>query len=371
MIRHTKVILVWTLICVCFFTLGCQNKSKTSVPKAVKVKAEKSLLGNDLAEEKKLLSEYGFFKSPIAELAPSEGVFPYDINNPLFSDYALKKRFVFLPSGKKMKIEDTDEITFEEGSILIKNFYYPAEYNDTKSSVRNIETRLLIKDKQGWKPLNYIWNEDQTDAELNFIGDTQTVQFTDDNNTTRSFSYQIPNLNECKNCHLKGKDITPIGPTIAQLNKKYSFSEEQLNQLETFQNWSLVDLPGHPSILPKQPVWNDSKVSLEERAKAYLDANCAHCHNPKGSAKNSGLYLSYTEKDARKRGVFKPPVAAGKGSGDFEYSIVPGHPETSILIYRMKSTDPAIQMPEIGRSLVHQEGVALLEDYIRTLTVED
>jgi uncharacterized repeat protein (TIGR03806 family) len=369
--QNVNSTLFWILVFVCFFTLGCQNKSNISAPTALKVKAEMSLLNHVLTDEKKFLSEYGFFKGPIAELIPNSDVYPYDINNPLFSDYALKKRFVFLPSGNKMKIEDSGEVTFEVGSILIKNFYYPADYNDEETKVRNIETRLLIKGEEGWKPLNYIWNKDQTDAELNFIGDKQTVQFTDANYTTRSFSYQIPNLNECKNCHIKGKDITPIGPTIAQLNKKYSFSEEHLNQLETFQNWSLIDLPIHPFKLSKLPVWNDTKATLEDRAKAYLDANCAHCHNSKGSAKNSGLFLTFDENDLRKRGILKPPVAAGKGSGDLEFSILPGHPEASILVYRMKSIDPAIQMPEIGRTLVHQEGVALLEDYIRTLTFKD
>lgn len=122
-----------------------------------------------------------------------------------------------------------------------------------------------------------------------------------------------------------------------------------------------------PSLRPKMPVWNDALLPIDHRAKAYLDVNCAHCHSLEGSAKNSGLYLSYTQQNSRKRGVFKPPVAAGKGSGNLIYDIVPGHPEESILIYRMKSNDPSIRMPEIGRSTVHKEGIDLLEEYIVTL----
>ena len=122
-----------------------------------------------------------------------------------------------------------------------------------------------------------------------------------------------------------------------------------------------------PALRPKLPVWNDALLPVDHRAKAYLDANCAHCHNLEGSAKNSGLYLSYTQTDSRKRGVFKPPIAAGKGSGDFIYDIVPGHPEESILIYRMKSKEPSIRMPEIGRSIAHTEGLNLLERYIKEL----
>ena len=140
------------------------------------------------------------------------------------------------------------------------------------------------------------------------------------------------------------------------------------NQLERFQNLGILDLPdSHPS-LPKLPIWDDPKTgSIKLRANAYLDANCAHCHREQGSAKNSGLYLTYNETNMRRRGVFKPPVAAGKGSGNLEYSIVPGNPEESILIYRMKNNDPAIRMPEIGRVSAHKEGIALIEQYIRSL----
>ena len=119
------------------------------------------------------------------------------------------------------------------------------------------------------------------------------------------------------------------------------------------------------------PVWNDPlSASVEKRAKAYLDINCAHCHSAQGSAKNSGLFLNYHQNDLRKRGIYKPPVAAGKGSGDLQYNVVPGKPEESIFIYRVSSNDPAIQMPEIGRSIVHEEGLALLTQYIKELSKE-
>tara|TARA_B100000768_G_C11230679_1_gene354899 strand:+ start:497 stop:880 length:384 start_codon:yes stop_codon:yes gene_type:complete len=111
-------------------------------------------------------------------------------------------------------------------------------------------------------------------------------------------------------------------------------------------------------------VWNDTLLPIGHRTKAYLDANCAHCHNLEGSAKNSRLYLSYTQKDSWKRVVFKPPVAVGKGSGNLVYDIVPGHPKKSILVYRMKSNDPYIRMPEIGLSIEHREGLDLLENIL-------
>ena len=349
------------------FSLGCSSDSKKQIPKAIKVSSKKRISNSKLSE-KEWLSEYNFFKKPLSDLQPKKGVFAYDLNNALFTDYAFKKRFIFLPDGKKMTYQNEGVLDFEIGSILIKNFYYPKDFNKPMDEIKIIETRLLIKEVDGWKPLNYVWNESQSDAKLNYVGGEVPVSWKNENQVYKSISYGIPNLNECKNCHIKGSKITPIGPTVAQLNKKYSAIKSAQNQLERFQNLGILDLPdSHPS-LPKLPIWDDPKTgSIKQRANAYLDANCAHCHREQGSAKNSGLYLTYNETNMRRRGVFKPPVAAGKGSGNLEYSIVPGNPEESILIYRMKNNDPAIRMPEIGRVSAHKEGIALIEQYIRSL----
>ena len=163
-------------------------------------------------------------------------------------------------------------------------------------------------------------------------------------------------------------EISFIGPTAAQLNRKYAALSEQVKQLEFFTESGLLKaLPEHQP-LPKFVQWESTESgTVEERAKAYLDINCAHCHQPQGSAKNSGLDLRFSQMDLRKRGVFKPPIAAGKGSGDLQYSIVPGQAEKSILLYRMSSNDPGVMMPEVGRSMVHQEGVALIASYIENL----
>ena len=111
--------------------------------------------------------------------------------------------------------------------------------------------------------------------------------------------------------------------------------------------------------------WDKNQFTLNDRARAYLDVNCTNCHNVKGPAKTSGLFLDYTENDPTKLGIFKPPVAAGRGSGELQYNIVPGKPEESIFIFRMESTDPGILMPELGRKMVHKEGVELIREWIR------
>lgn len=347
----------------------CVSK-ENSVPHAKKGKLETPLLTLD-SNEKQKLSEYGFFKGKLADLKPKEGVFPYTLNTPLFSNYALKKRFIYLPNGKTMTYKSETVFAFDEGTVLIKNFYYPEDFREERGSKNIIETRLLIKEAKGWKALNYVWDENQEDAQINYIGKQTRVSWTHSDGIKKTTIYNVPNNNQCKNCHLNGKKITPIGPTAAQLNRKYVALSERLKQLEFFNESNVLkDFPEHEQ-LPKFAQWDlPESGNLEERAKAYLDINCAHCHQPQGSAKNSGLDLRFSQMDLRKRGVFKPPIAAGKGSGDLQYSIVPGQAEKSILLYRMSSNDPGVMMPEVGRSIVHEEGVNLIASYIEKLKIE-
>ena len=352
-----------------FILLWSCNSKQEKIPKAKKVALESPLIIQN-SNDNRLLSQYDFFYGNLSDLKPNEDVFPYTLNTPLFSNYAYKKRFVYLPDSSKIIYKNKGVMDFENGSVLIKNFYYPKDFRKPNQEKRIIETRLLIKENNNWKPLNYVWNAEQTDAKLNYIGKEEQVHWTDNTGKKRAVSYTVPNLNQCKNCHINGKDISPIGPTAAQLNRKYDMLSNQISQLEFYaKNGLLKNLPDHEN-LPKFAVWdNEQSGSIEDRAKAYLDINCAHCHQPQGSAKNSGLDLRLIQVNQRKQGIFKPPVAAGKGSGDLQYSIVPGSPEESIIIYRMRSTDPGVMMPEIGRSIVHQEGIELISEYINNLKV--
>ena len=88
---------------------------------------------------------------------------------------------------------------------------------------------------------------------------------------------------------------------------------------------------------------------------------------PSGSANSTGLYLDFMETKQKRLGIFKKPVASGRGSGGLKYSIVPGYAEESILLYRMLSIDPGVMLPEAGRSLVHKEAVLLIEEWINSM----
>jgi len=127
----------------------------------------------------------------------------------------------------------------------------------------------------------------------------------------------------------------------------------------------LEGAPASPDRAPRVPVWDDPATgSLEDRARTYLEINCAHCHSPGGPGRTTGLDLTWGPQQPVELGVYKYPVAAGRGSGDRLFGIVPGKPDESILMFRLTSLDPGVMMPELGRRMVHEEGVALLRDWI-------
>jgi uncharacterized repeat protein (TIGR03806 family) len=312
------------------------------------------------------LSEYGFFTGKLSELSPAAGVVPYELNSPLFSDYAHKARFISLPAGGVINYNAMEVLDFPEGTTIIKNFYYVLDETDPASARKILETRLLIKTATEWQAREYIWNDEQTEAYLEVAGGTIDMEWKDANGTLKQVAYTVPNINQCKNCHSFNQELRPIGPSARQLNRDNDFAGERINQLEYLHSRQLLDT--FPINAPKLAQWsNPASGTLDDRARAYLDVNCGSCHRPEGSANTSGLFLYAHQSADYALGINKPPVAAGKGSGGLRYDIVAGAPEKSILLYRMQSTDPGVMMPEMGRKHVHEEGVALIAAWIKSL----
>ena len=317
---------------------------------------------------KMTLSEYGFFQGQLADQLPAAGVVPYDLNTPLFSDYAQKLRFVQLPKGTSATYREPEVLDLPVGSVLIKTFYYPHDFRRPEKGRTLMETRLLLHEADGWYALPYVWNDEQTEAHLEVTGGTKDVRWVQPDGKKQRLAYSVPNINQCKGCHVKNQEMLPIGPTARQLNREYPYVDGEQNQLA---HWQAIGyLEGLPPAeeIPRLAVWNDpASGSVAERARAYLDINCAHCHRTDAPASTSGLLLDYYQRDATALGIGKPPVAAGRGSGGHQHDVVPGQPHQSILWYRMSSDDPGVRMPELGRQLVHAEGVALIEEWIEGL----
>lgn len=317
------------------------------------------LLADDAAP---VLSAYHLF-ADTAGRVPAAGVTRYTLNTPLFSDYAEKFRYVWLPAGTAAKYTDRGVLEFPVGTTIVKSFAYPADFRAPDAKVRLIETRLLVRRAAGWAPISYVWNDAQTEAVLKRAGARVPVAFIDTAGAARQIDYAVPNVNQCKQCHQQGNQATPIGPTAGNLNG--GLDGHGANQLMAWANAGrLTGLPANP---PKLARWDDQEAPIADRARAYLEVNCGHCHSPAGFASNSGLYLQHDEPDLAHQGIGKRPVAAGRGSGGLLFAIAPGDPDASILLHRMESSEPGVMMPQFGRTVAHAEGVALVRAYIAGL----
>ena len=327
-----------------------------------------------------MLSQWGMIYERDGAVVVNDGVTPYDLATPLFSDYALKLRTVWLPDGKAAAYHERDAFDFPVGTVVTKTFYYPkagdaltvgeAPSLSGKSipldAYRIIETRLLVRQTDGWAAFPYVWNDEQTDATLKRTGAILPVTLARGERKDE-FAYLVPDQNQCAACHAtdaKTKKVKPIGLKARHLNKPSAYSPG-FNQLD---HWIASGMLAAPNVdkAPANAVWIDEDASIEARARAYLDINCSHCHNPKGAANTSGLNL---EPDAQgpALGVCKPPIAAGGGTGGRRFGIVPGAPDASITLFRMETMDPAAMMPELGRALAHEEGVLLISDWIASM----
>ncbi|MDX5338426.1 MAG: hypothetical protein LPK25_05320 [Cyclobacteriaceae bacterium] len=342
--------------------LSCQKQEEKTLPKSQVLAPEEA---TGLFPYRRL-STYGFFEGEIKELSPASAVLPYAPASSLFTDYAWKSRFVFFPQGEKASLTG-EEISFPKGTVLIKNFYYPTDFRNPEKGRRIIETRLMIHEEKGWQAYPYIWNEEQTDAILKIVGGELEVKYTDNAGKDQLIQYIVPNKNQCKSCHNQNETLAPIGVQVKHLNHTFDYGKLAENQLVHWTNLEKLEGFEGPDFYPSLINYEDKSQALADRAKAYLDINCAHCHRAEGPASTSGLFLTFDQKDQRKLGVNKPPVAAGKGAGNYKYDIVPGKPDQSILTFRMNSTEVGIAMPELGRTTIHREGVELIRQWILEL----
>ncbi|MDA1073484.1 MAG: hypothetical protein O3A63_01815 [Proteobacteria bacterium] len=345
------------------------------------------------------LSDWGIVTRSGNRLVLGQDVDTYDLNTPLFSDYAGKLRTLWIPPGESAVFDADKTLELPVGTILSKTFFYdqhngqlirsdqfsgnPADLDLDRTLI--IETRLLVHQPHGWDALPYVW--DGADAVLKITGDLQTFEFKQTDSSI-VLNYQVPSKNECAGCHATDHtsgENQPIGMKARHLNRPHPL--EATNQLDRLSQRGLIRLPAGD--LPANARWSDAQLHVGDRdvgdwevsdrdvahrARSYLDINCGHCHNPRGAADTSGLMLDIASTgpaaNRRAMGVCKPPIASGGGSGGNLYSIVPGKPAQSILSYRMRTTDPADRMPEIGRTLVDAEGVAVVDAWLAGMSGE-
>ena len=330
------------------------------------------------------LSDYHFFDGEMKNQNPSLNVLPYEPASSLFTDYAKKKRFVWMPDGTTSTFNG-DEKTLElpVGAALIKTFYYDNVQNITPvGGTRIIETRIMIRKSSGWIFADYIWNAEQTEAFYSLEGSFTEVSWKDENNVVKSANYRIPNEVQCIICHKTNKIINgvptavnvPIGIKPQNLNFSKNYGSTNVNQLTKWiQEGYLTDNFALPSAQNTTVDYKDTSKSIELRARSYVDINCAHCHQTDHHCDYRPMRFSFKE-TGEPNGAGNTNMGVCVTTQDLQdfpsalSSIVkPGNIDRSMLYYRLNTDNENYRMPLHGRTIIHEEGVALIEQWINSL----
>lgn len=311
------------------------------------------------------LSSYGFFTGDLQDLQPVQGVLPYAPITPLFSDYAHKSRFVWMPAGSKAQyVSDDAPLDFPDGTVLIKNFWFErVQPTDMK---RVLETRMLFKRNGEWEFANYKWNAAQNEAVLDLFGSFAPLQWLDDDDQSHDVVYRIPSDAECLVCHKQNDIPEPIGPKPRNLNGNFQYADGTMNQLQKWIQAGYLDntLPGNVGAVTD---WKDPNATLNDRVRAYVDMNCAHCHSDGKHCDYRPMRFAWQETD--------DPINLGECVipdqevlPDLTHIVARGDTAASMLYYRIGSTDETLRMPLLGRTVVHEEAKQLFADWITSLT---
>jgi uncharacterized repeat protein (TIGR03806 family) len=256
-------------------------------------------------------------------------------------------------------------MTFPEGTIFTKSFGWPDDLRKSSPTVTWVETRVEMFIDGGWVLHPYKWNDAGTDATYDPGGEIVPLTFIGEDGGLWTAEHLIPSPSQCAQCHDDDGATTPIGPKARQLNGNYVYPDGTTqNQLAWWTDAGILTGAPDPSQAPVLPVWDDPTTgTVEERARAYLEGNCAHCHNPDGYAADKGLTLWASDTNPTDYGVCdSTPFYGIPGES---YVLVPDDPANSLMVYLMLSTAGGNNMmPTLGRSLVDVEGTALVDSWI-------
>lgn len=291
-----------------------------------------------------LLSETGCVV-PSAPAQPASGLIPYEVNSPLWSDGAAKKRWMALPDGARITINEDGDWDLPVGSVLMKEF---------SSGTRRLETRLLVRHDDGnWAGYSYEWNDAQTDAALLPAGKTVVAPT----------PWTFPSRGECLACHTNAAGRS-LGLETAQMNRNLVYpGGRNAPQLATLEHIGLFvnAPPANPPRLPDP----DGSLPTDMRARSYLHSNCANCHRP-GSSGQGDLDLLYTTPEVSMNVCNVDPQEGDLGVAGAKL-LVPGNPLLSLISLRMHATD-TYRMPDIGSRIVDPLGTSVVDEWITSIT---
>ncbi|MGX7666842.1 hypothetical protein [Flavobacterium pedocola] len=326
------------------------------------------------------LSDYKFFTGDLKYLTPAVGVLPFKPASALFSDYAHKKRFVWMPSGVKATYNgDGNVLELPVGAALIKNFYY--EHVQPSNTTKLIETRIMIRKATGWIFANYVWNDEQTEAFLDLNGSYKDISWMDENNQIKNVSYRIPSEVQCITCHKTKQTVNnveqtiylPIGIKPQNLNFNYTYGSEVKNQLiKWISQGYLNDNFALPTASNSTVDYEDTSKPIDLRARSYVDINCAHCHTDNKHCDYRPMRFAFSQTGGTNGNTMMGACVDTEDMQGFPTTlakiVAPGNINKSMLYYRINTTNETYRMPLHGRTLVHTEGVAMMEQWINSLS---
>ena len=299
------------------------------------------------------LSATGLF-SDTAALTPNPGLIPYAPNAAFWSDGTSKQRWFAIPNGSRIGFSASGAWTWPVGAVTVKQF----DIRLADGRTRRLETRIFVNRASGWQGYSYRWNEAGTDAVL--LTNARTETFTAFGAGSAQ-TYEYPSRAACAGCHTAASGHV-LGIGTAQLNGDYPYPTRTANQLTTLNVIGLFGADiGAPAGYPVRVDPRDASQPLAARARAYLDVNCAQCHQPGGPAPvNMDLRAATAIGSTQLVGV--PPQAGDLGIADAR-RVVPGDKARSLLWERMRRLD-AFRMPNLGSHVVDEDGVALIGAWI-------
>ena len=321
-----------------------------------------------------MLSETGLFEST-KDHEPAPGLIPYSVNSPLWSDAAHKERFIAIPGDGKVQYVRDDNWRFPEGSVLVKTFSIDMEEGNPASR-RRLETRLLTlqsgpQGREQWAGYTYIWNDEQTDAKLlgkDVLRETYTIRDASAPGGTRQKTWYYPSRTDCMICHNE-KARFVLGPNTLQMNREHDYNGIIDNQLRTLDHLGIFDkpLPAEPAKLPRLVDPSDESFTIDERARSYLQANCAQCHQ-RGGGGNADIQLVHDIPVDKMLAVNVDPLHGDMGKKG-SLLLKPGDPDHSVLLTRM-TTRKEGAMPHIGSLEVDREATDLIRRWILALETD-
>jgi len=315
------------------------------------------------------LGETGLFES-LTDLRPAPGVYPYAVVASAWHDGATIDRWLALPGATAAEMPPAGDAagvwkswSLPDGTAVVQSLTQAAT---STTPARRLETRVLLKQEGDWAGYSYVWNADQSDANLAPADGTQIE--------LKTGNWVVPARAECALCHARGANYV-LGLSAAQLNLEVAVQGNSVNQLAhwaalglirgEYQHFVEAQVARTPSAaLTRLVDPNDSHAALEARVRSYFAINCAHCHRYEGGG-NSRLDLSPWLALDDQHLIDAVPQHGDYGMPDARL-IAPGQPGRSVLPVRLSSRGPG-QMPPVGTHLLDPQGMSLVFSWLMSL----